>query len=55
MADKGKQSFRITFEIEDVQFMKDYKEAFGISIQKFVEMAVKDKILKEKVKLELGE
>lgn len=48
-------SFRINFEQEDVDFMKDYKEEYGASIQWFVEKAVKERIRDIKIKQELGE
>jgi predicted DNA binding CopG/RHH family protein len=37
-------SHRILLSDEDLQFIKDYKEAFGLSIQDFVREAVADKI-----------
>lgn len=55
MADKN--SLRITFKDEEYKFMNDYKEAYGVSIQFFVEAAVKERILNIKVQedLELNE
>lgn len=47
--------FRIKFEQEDVKFMNDYKDAYGASIQWFVEKAVKAQILELKTKIKLGE
>lgn len=41
-------SYRIIFDEEDVEFMKDYKDSHGIYIQKFVIEAVKEKIAKIK-------
>lgn len=58
MSDKEEElpsQFRIKFEQEDVRFMNDYKEAYGASIQWFVEKAVKDRILELKTKIKLGE
>lgn len=37
-------SHRIAFDEDDMLFIKEYKKAFGDSIQKFVTEAVKDKI-----------
>jgi len=54
--EKPKQtSFRINIDKEDVDFMNDYKEEFGSSIQWFVEKAVKMRIAELKVKRELNE
>lgn len=43
----------IKFDDEDVEFMKEYKEAFGVYIQAFVIDAVHDKIAKIKLEEEL--
>lgn len=50
-----KTSLRITFEKEDMDFMNDYKENFGSSIQWFVEKAVKSRIQELKIKQQLKE
>lgn len=55
MAQEEKTSFRIKFEQEDVDFMNDYKDEYGASIQWFVEKAVKERIQQIKVKQELEE
>lgn len=52
---KDKTSFRITFTEEDAQFVNDYKDIYGASIQFFVETAVKNRIQEIKLKQELGE
>lgn len=52
---KEETSFRIVFSKEDVDFMNDYKETHGASIQWFVERAVKERIQDIKVKQQLGE
>ena len=48
-----KNSLRVTFDTEEYKFMSDYKEAYGVSIQFFVESAVKEKILGIKIKEDL--
>jgi len=55
MADKEKTSFRITFSKETVEFMNEYKETHGASIQWFVEKSVEDRIEEMKIKVQLGE
>lgn len=53
--EKLPNQFRIKFEQEDVKFMNDYKEAYGSSIQWFVEQAVKNRIQELQLKIDLGE
>jgi len=55
MEEKEKTSFRITFNRETVEFMNEYKETHGSSIQWFVEKAVEDRIQEMKIKVQLGE
>lgn len=56
MEDENKPtSFRITFEKEDVDFMNQYKETHGSSIQWFVEKSVKERITNFKIQQELNE
>lgn len=55
MALKDTTSLRITFEKEDIDFMNDYKKAFGSSIQWFVEKSVKAHIKELKIKQQLKE
>lgn len=55
MGDNKQQALRITFDAEDLEFMKSYKETYGASQQWFVEQAVKEKIQLIKLKQELGE
>ena len=52
---KNTTSFRITFKMEDVDFMNQYKDQFGSSIQWFVERSVKEKIENFKIQQELNE
>ena len=53
MVKTEKNSLRVTFNNEEYKFMSDYKEAYGVSIQFFVESAVKEKILGIKIKEDL--
>lgn len=48
-------SYRIKFNDDSSKFMRDYKQAFGVSIQHFVEQAVNEKIIQTKIKEDLGE
>jgi len=43
---KGKQPQKIFFDEEDQKFLNDYKETTGVTIQKFVTDAVKEKIMR---------
>lgn len=47
--------YRINFTEETSKFLKDYKQAYGVSIQHFVETAVNKHILETKIKEDLGE
>ena len=55
MSKEEQTSFRIKFEKSDVEFMNDYKDVHGATIQWFVEKAVKDRIQDIKVKQQLEE
>jgi len=55
MAKEKRPSFRIELDKEDVDFMNQYKENHGSSIQWFVERAVKQRITEVKIKQELNE
>lgn len=46
-------SHRILFDDEDMVFIKEYKDAKGLDIQKFVREAVKEKIKKIQVEEDL--
>ena len=50
-----KKQLRILFDDADYSFMSAYKEAYFVSMQDFIEEAVKDKIQLTKMQIQLNE
>lgn len=50
-----KLSRRIVFDKEDLEYLREYKEEYGVDLQFFVVKAVKDKIAELKVQQFLNE
>jgi hypothetical protein len=40
---------------EDIDFMEDYKKSHGVIPSKFIDMAIREKIVKTKLELKLKE
>lgn len=50
---QDKRSQIIRFDDEDYEFMEDVKEATGLSIQQFVNNAVKNEIARKKLEIHI--
>lgn len=50
-----KESRRIEFDQEVLDFIKDYRAATGVSLQQFVEMLVVEKVRELKLEAELND
>lgn len=48
-------SLRIFLDEETMKFLNEYKEEYGVSLQFFIEEAVKSKITNVHIQQELGE
>lgn len=49
------KSIRLIMDEEDYKFISDYKEAFGVSINHFINKSIKERIVKVKALLDLDE
>lgn len=43
----------IDIHVDDAKFLNDYKNSHGISASKFIDMAIREKVIKTKLELNL--